>query len=371
MIRRILHVVESLDRGGLERVVCDLVLEQKRAGLDVEVFCLFRTGILAGELDALGVQVHEGHKQLGLDLKAARRLRKVVDRCRPDVVHTHNMVANYYAALAVLLPPCRVPIVNTCHNMGSIKRPDPRERWFRLSLLRTRSVAHVCEGAARKFVEAGTVPRRMARVVHNAIPLSRYATADPAARREARIELGYRDEEVVVGCVGRLEPVKNHSALIAAVASLRDSFPSLRLALVGDGALGKVLRGEAERLGVDRVVRLVGERADVPRLLCGFDVFALPSLSEGHSIALLEAAAVGLPIVATDVGGNSEIITDGVTGLLCRPDSQSLATTLRRLLQDAAEARRLGSAARSWAIANVSAESMSTAYRALYAEGGT
>jgi len=366
---RILHVVESLDRGGLERVVCDLALEQRRLGVRVRVFCLFHAGPLAETLRSSGVEVVLGDKRPGFDWRAARRLREAALAERADVVHSHNPVANYYSCAALPLWWRDPPIVNTRHNMGAARASDQRERIFRWSLMRTARGVMVSKTVADRFVGEGIIPAAKVRVQRNAIPACRYPVCTPETRAAARRRLGIDEDEFVVGAVGRLAQVKNHALLIDAVAALAQVQKSVRLVIVGEGELRQSLVERARSRGVSAALFLTGERPDVDAILPGFDVYAMPSLSEGHSIALLEASMVGLPIVATAVGGNPEIVEDGVTGLLVPSGNvAAMAGALRRLAGDRELRRSMGVRAREWSLKNVSVEAMAGGYQRIYAD---
>lgn len=364
---RLLHVVESLARGGLERVVCDLVLEQSRQGHTVEVFCIFSLGAFAEELQDAGIKVTAANKRVGPDLSALLGLRAAARDARHQMVHTHNPVANYYACTAELTSWRSLPIVNTRHNMGASNPGDRREKLFRWSVRRTSRVAMVSPQVSRRFVADGIVPAAKAAVVMNGIPLGRYLRPNGASRAAARTSLGLDDDAIIIGTVGRLVKVKNHRLLLAAAAPICYRLPKVKIVLLGAGELCDQLAQQAEALGILDSVRFLGERPDIPQVLPAFDVFAMPSLSEGHSIALLEAAASGLPMVATAVGGNPEIVQDGVTGLLVPSENAAaLEAALSRLVMDVSERMTFGLQAREWAEKHVSVEVMTASYEALY-----
>ncbi|MCS6861161.1 MAG: glycosyltransferase, partial [Abditibacteriales bacterium] len=196
----------------------------------------------------------------------------------------------------------------------------------------------------------GIPPERIT-VIYNGVDLDRFETCarrrvgvgdhDASGEGECRPSLPESSTTASratfhVGCVGTLRPVKGHRYLIEAIAAVREKVPHVHLSLVGDGPARGELDDLRQRLGLNGCVSLLGMRDDVDALLKQFDVFVLPSLSEGISNALLEAMAAGLPVVATDVGGNPEVVQHGVTGLLVPPqDSRALAEALWQLLTDA------------------------------------
>lgn len=339
-------------------MVADLAVAQQAGGHEVAVVCLFHRGTLAEEVTAAGIPVSEIGKRSGRDLAALWRLRRTLRRIRPQIVHTHNATSHYHCALA-----CwgagGGPLVNTRHGMGD--EPGSRvESRYRGSLARTARVVAVSEYSGRHLVARGIVPASLLSVIPNGIRIGRFAQR---TRSEARALLGIADEALLVGSVGRLNWAKDQYVLVAAIAALAPRLPELRAVLIGDGALRGELQQQIALLGMEQRMWLAGDRSNVPELLPAFDVFALPSRTEGYSIALLEAAASGLPMVVTDVGGNREIVHDGVTGLVAGPD---FAATLGGLLADPELRARLGAAARGWAREHATVETMVRCYDDLY-----
>jgi glycosyltransferase involved in cell wall biosynthesis len=181
--------------------------------------------------------------------------------------------------------------------------------------------------------------------------------------------LGISESSLVVGTVGRLSAVKNHKLLVECISTLLEKAPQLMLVIVGDGPLRSMLQELAAQLGVQSNLLLAGETDNVAKLLPAFDVFVMPSLSEGHSIALLEAAVTGLPIVASATGGNPEIISHEETGLLVPVgDMDATAAAIWRVLSQPEFAQQLGGSARAWAARAATIESMASGYGNLYQE---
>jgi glycosyltransferase involved in cell wall biosynthesis len=364
----LIHVVDSLEFGGLERVVSDLAIAQAAAGHRVAVFSINETRGFRPVLEAAGVPVVVGAKRGTLDIAVLRRLRAAVSACRIDVIHTHNFVPNYYAALATFAAPRRPVLVNTVHNMGT-RLAQRRLRWlYRWSLTRTARVAMVGAQVRDHFVGAGIVSAARASTVLNGIPVERF-NPSAARRAAARTALGVPPDALVVGCIGRLVAVKNHRLLLAQIRALLPKYPRLHVVSIGEGPLDGELRAQANALGITAQVSFLGARADVADLLPGLDIFALPSLSEGLSIALLEACASGLAIVATAVGGNPEIVEDGSSGCLVPSnDGRALEQVLDTLLGDAQLRARLGAAASAWVRTHASIEVMRDAYARFYVQ---
>lgn len=361
---RIVHVVDSLEVGGLERVTVDLAKAQAAMGHEVRVFSILGTQGLKGELLAAGIPVTEGHKQRSLDWHTLSALRACVRHARADIVHAHNFVPNYHAALACL--GLGAAQVCTLHDMGARLQNRQLKTLFSLSLARTRRVAMVGAQVHQGHVASGLVDARKAHTVLNGIPVARFE-AGSLDRSAARKLLGLNDKDLVIGCVGRLVALKNHRRVIDVLPALIQHHPTLKLVVIGDGVLADTLRQQVQTMGLQGHVILAGQRHDVGALLGALDVFALPSQTEGLSIALLEACATGLPVVATRVGGNTEIIADEVTGLLIpADDNDALKDALLRMLADPALRSRLGHAAARWVKEHASLDALTQSYDLVY-----
>lgn len=362
----VVHVIDSLEYGGLERVVADLAIAQAAYGHTVKVFSLCDTDGFRPFLEQAGIPVIIGHKRGGADVRLIRLLRATLLETGVDVVHTHNFVPSYYAAAATRFARRPPVLVNTCHNMGGRLR-NRRLRWlYRWSLTHAQKVAMVGAKVREQLVSSGRVPASKSSTVMNGIPVDRFERSS-ATRAQVRDELGIAQDALVIGTVGRLVELKNQRLLLEAAALLRPSRPGLVVVLAGDGPLRDELASLARQLGMQDGVVFTGPRQDIPRLLNAFDLFALPSRTEGLSIALLEACAAGLPLIATRVGGNDEIVQAHQTGLLVPSDDVSaLRAALSRLLEDPAQRLRMGENARRWVVEHGSIEAMRENYDALY-----
>jgi glycosyltransferase involved in cell wall biosynthesis len=207
-------------------------------------------------------------------------------------------------------------------------------------------------------------PAAKVTTIQNGVDLDRFSRA---SRSEARAALGVPDDTLVVGTVGRLDPVKDQSGLIRAFAGALPFHPGALLMIAGDGPCRAELAGVVRSLGLEQRVRLLGERKDVPNVLAGLDVFVLPSIAEGMSNTVLEAMASGLPVIATQVGGNPEMVEDGVSGLLVPArDPGALTAALRSYLSDPHLRSLHGKASRERVFRDFSLARMNGAYDHLY-----
>jgi sugar transferase (PEP-CTERM/EpsH1 system associated) len=356
----VVHVVLSLDVGGLERNVVNQVREGQKLGQTVSVVCLERAGTLAGQVLALGAKVISLEKRAGLRPGIILGMRRALWALRPDVVHTHQLATLLYGGIAART--LGVPVVfHTEHG---------RERYA--TRRKTRLLGRLAGHFADRFycltrdmasaVRAAGVAEGRVCLIQNGIDISRFteAVCDRAALRQS---LSIPPDAPVIGTVGRLSEIKRQDVLICAFARARDTFPDAHLVIVGDGPLLGDLRSMADGIGIGEAVHFVGYQPHSAPYLRAMDVFTLTSRSEGMPQAVLEACVMGLPVVASRVGGLPEVISDGVTGILFEPDDdQGIANALCDLLGDPRKRRDLGVAAKARVQANFSVARMAGEY---------
>ena len=362
----ILHLVSSLEIGGLERMVLSLAAAQMQAGHTVHIGCLLTEGALAREARTLGIPVMTFAKKPGPDIGSVLRIRHVLSEANIDVLHSHNAMPHYYGTAAAIGMGLR-RIVNTRHNMGIFPYSARREALYRMAMLRTDYGVSVCEAARKVFVARKVIPSAKAVTIVNGIDVLSYPVRNEAARQRLVERLSLPRSAVVAVTVGRLTPVKNHRVMLEAIGLARSRGVELALLVVGDGPLRAELEALAVRLGLSGSVRFMGLRRDVPSILEAADVFLQSSLTEGYSLALVEASSAALPIVATDVGGNAEIVEEGRSGLLVPAnDVRAQADALERLCRDGSLRTRMGMSGRHWAATHGSVQTMHSAYLELY-----
>ncbi len=370
---RVTHVVLSLDVGGLERVVLDLVRRGRSLGQRPAVICLERRGELAGDAEAAGAEVICLGKPPGIRPEVVGRIAVALRGLGPGAIHTHQIAALFYAGPAARLLGSR-SIVHTEHgdHLARCVGPSARARARLLRAIAGRQAARfVCvSGAiAESVMQLGAVPRRRVSVVPNGIDTSAGPGPGAAGRAEALGTLGLGPSGPVIGTLGRLAEVKRQDVLIRGFARILPAHPGARLVLIGEGPERPALLELARSLGLGDRVHLAGYRADPERLLATLDAFALTSRSEGMPLAILEAWSAGVPVVASRVGGIPALVRDGVDGLLFEPgDVDGLASRLLGLLGDPALARRIGRAGRSRATSEFDSSIMASAYDRLYRE---
>jgi glycosyltransferase involved in cell wall biosynthesis len=344
--------------------VVSLVREGLALGQRLGVVCLVRRGPLAERLASMGVAVPCLDKLPGIRLGTATRLARVVTSFSPDVVHSHEIGCLFYAGLATRQAG-RIPIVHTEHGRNCAYS-FRRRTLTRLAGLFAERFFCVSDDIAAEVISRRLVAKRKVGIVRNGIDTAAFAAAD--GREDVRRSLGIPMHAPVVGTVGRLAEVKRQDVLIRAFARLRQAIPESHLVLVGDGPLISELGSLASQLGLDGCVHFAGYQSEPGRFLRAMDVFALTSRSEGMPLTVLEAWAMGLPVITSRVGGLPELIREGETGLMFDfGDEEALAAGLRLLLEDEPLAMKLGEAGREYVIANYDVSVMARTYAAHYA----
>jgi glycosyltransferase involved in cell wall biosynthesis len=325
------HLTLGLEMGGQEKWLVDFARHVDRTRFDLHFVSLTTRGCLADDIEAAGWRVTALGEPGGLRPGMMLRLAGLFRRWQIDVVHTHDERPLVHAAPAARL--AGVPrIIHTRHGQG---RHVTRRQALLLHLVAQLTDCFVCvsRDAAEATAAQGIRPRRVCTIV-NGIDLTRFAYAGPC-----------RNGPVV--SVARLSPEKDIETLLEATAIAVREEPSFRVEIAGDGVCMPILRQRARELALEGHVRFLGQLRDVPALLRRARLFVLSSISEGISLTLLEAMARGLPVVATRVGGNPEVVVDRETGLLVPArDPVELAQALLQLHRDPDACRRMGFAAR-------------------------
>lgn len=366
----IAHVVHGFSIGGLENGLVNLLNRMPAQRWRHAVVSLTRvSGSFAERVQRADVHFIELDKRPGHLVRDYPRLHRLFRQLRPAVVHTRNL-----AALEATVPAWAAGVPVRIHGEHGWNREDPDGRRRRYRYVRRlyrpfvhRYVALSCH--LEEYLERQVgVPAGRISQIYNGVDTERFR---PAQARQPIAGCPFNDPaDFVVGWIGRMDPVKDLPTLLQAFARAcqrTGAQARLRLVLVGDGPARASVAQLAEALGLRGHVWFAGERADIADVMRGLDCFALPSLGEGISNTLLEAMASRLPIVATRVGGNGELIEPGMTGLLVPPgDVEALTEALLGHFGDRARARRQAKAARRVAEARFSLARMVSDYCSLY-----
>jgi len=362
-IKTILFLSTSSGPGGAEQVISNLASSMDPAKYR-GVLCVFRPGWLQERTHSRGVPTYVIPTQGMTDWRWARRFRDLLIDEHVDLIHAHEFDANVQgAAVAAYLG---IPLVATVHGKHYFWEKLRRRLAYRWVSHRATMVA-VSEDLKRFIVENVGIDSTRITVLYNGVNVP--PIPDLADIEACKREMNLPDSDRVIGVVGNLYPVKGHQYLIDAIPAVLETYPDTSFVFAGRGHLESDLKQQVSRLGLDKRVHFLGLRQDIPRILALLDVFVLPSLSEGLSMAILEAMMAGKPVIATRVGGNPEIVIDGETGFLVPPkESHALAESLITLLKDRHLAAEFGEQGKRRAQRQFSLQTMVNAYQSLYAE---
>lgn len=364
---KLLYIVHSLNPGGAERLAVEM--SRSFAGqFHVSVVCLDEPGLWAADLRRQGIPVHCVYRQSGLDISCAIRLARYCRQHRVDIIHAHQCTPWVYAALSRLVYG-RPGLLFEEHGrffpeIMNRKRVFLNRRFVRR--LTHRFVA-VSEDVRNRLVLYEGLDRRQIEVIYNGVAPEVELESD--RRNLLRECFGIGSKDFLVGTVGRFDPIKNLPLLLKSIAAAHETVASVRGMLVGNGPAFKEIQGLRDDLKLSETVVMPGHREDARKLVQCMDLFVLSSFSEGVSMALLEAIAAGVPVVVTDVGGNPEVVIDGVTGLVVPSDCvQNLTNAILEMASHPLKARQFADSARRMFHEKFTLEKMLCGYRRVYGE---
>ena len=378
---KVLHVVHSLQVGGLENGLVNLLNRLDAERFKQIVCCLTSSGKFAKRINVPGVDLIELNMPTTRFRFPLLRLARMFRQLSPDIVHTRGwptvdaVFAARFAGIKYII-----------HGEHGREHSDADGTNWKRNQIR-RLVGHavdryviVCDFFRSWLNETCKVRNERIVYIPNGVDTKKFHPLDPvvveasepkeaegAARKDLRQQLGLPPDSLLVGTVGRLDPVKDFPTLIRGFQQIKHNFTNAQLVIVGDGPIRSDLARLSEELGLDRSLLWLGERGDIPELLRCFDLFVQTSIFEGMSNTILEAMASGLPIVATDTGGNPELVRTGENGTLVDVgDVGMLGDTLRRYLGDPALRRSHGSNSRVRAMNHFDLSLMAARYAEMY-----
>jgi glycosyltransferase involved in cell wall biosynthesis len=315
-MRKILFIHSNLEIGGAEMMRYMLLRHIDRNRYDIKVCCLGKKGVLGERLEALGYEVKELNQDPdSLNAMITVKLFNFLRKERPDIVHSSLFNANFHGRLAALMS--HVPYIIT-EEHGEHKQYNGLKFFpylaadFMLSALNTYIVC-CSEGLRADITKKEKLPLKKVVSIENCLDRGFYGVSIP--REEIRKKHGICDEVVFI-VVATLKTGKGHEYLLDALKGVKDAGLNFRCFLAGDGPLGGYLKQKCLRLGLSDQIEFLGSIGNIPDYLNASDVFILPSDSEGHSIALMEAMLMGLACIATDVGTNAALVKDGFNGTI-------------------------------------------------------
>ncbi len=338
----VLHVIETLDIGGAECVVADLV-NNLPENISPFICCIKHKGDVAKRIKP-NIEIFSLGKTEGNSLSLPFRLAKIMREKKIAAIHTHNWGVFCESVVAAIL--ARVPVrIHMAHGgllahpnniWGIIKRRIRRLTEFTAALFCDKVIT-VSDDLKKILIKEIGIAEQKIVVIRNGIKI---IPVNHAARESIYSQLGRNKDEFIICFIGRLAPIKNIPFLLSALEEICALYPLVRLLLVGDGPEKNALKEFVATKNLTENVFFLGTRNDVRDILSICQLFVLPSLSEGVSISLLEAMSMKVPVVATNVGGNAEVIEDGKTGILVESNNVcELKSAIRRII-DSPEERK-------------------------------
>lgn len=362
MTIRVLQIIPTLVRGGAEKQLTLLARGLPKDEFDVHVAVLTHSGPLEASLREANIPVSQIGKRWKLDPFAYQRLKREIERLRPDIVHTWLFAANSYGRRAAFAAGVK-------HVIAGERCVDPWKGrlnfWIDRSLAkRTERIVTNSSGVKDFYVERGIAAEKFTIIPNGIAPAT---PAAPKSREQLLADLGLPADARLVGTVGRLWPQKRVRDLIWAAKLLKDIREGIHLLIIGDGPLRWRLERFLEQVKTDDRVHFLGERNDVARILPHLECFWLASGYEGQSNAIMEAMSAGLPVIASDIPGNRDLVVPDETGYLVRvTDAPAFARWTNVLLDDPDLRQRMGQAGRERMLGEFTIEQMIARHAQLY-----
>ncbi|HBF33393.1 TPA: hypothetical protein DDW35_02395 [Candidatus Sumerlaeota bacterium] len=360
----VLRVITWLPVGGIERKIAAVLPRLDRNLFNPRVVCLRERGPLADDLEASGVPVDVCPFKSRLSPSGIWRLAGLMKQHKIDIVHAHMYRSNTPATVAAKLAGVPVVIAHV-HNVNTWE--TRRQLMMDRFLSRWRQVmVGVSDRVRQDIVNQLHLPSDKTRTLYNGVDIERFQ--DNSLRAPMRKTLGIADNELVIINHGRLVSQKNPQVFIRVAEEIAKTRQNVRILIAGDGGLREELEKIAAQKSVADKIQFLGKRDDIPELLQAADLYMMASFKEGFSNALIEAMAAGLPVVATDVGGNAEAVEQGKSGVIVPPhDDDAFVAAVARLVDNADERARLSEGARTRA-QRFSLNNMVAEVQALYLE---
>lgn len=335
----ILYLFVTLPIGGAEEHLLTVLKNLDLTQYNPTVCCIREKGVIGEEIENRGIAIISlNRKSKSWDFRIIMDILRIIQTKNIHLIHTHLYHANMYGRIAALIS--KIPAVVTEHNVYPMYKFKRRIiNW--LLAKKTNKIIAVSNMVKDYIVSRDWIAPSGVEVVYNGIDIAAFDSS--IGKKEARERLGLDKDTPLIGIVARLSRQKGHVYLFRAMAMIREEVPDARLIVVGSGPLEQSLKEEVSMLGIDSAVSFLGARRDVPVILKAMDLFVLPSMWEGFPVALLEAMASGLPVVAASVGGVGEVVKDGETGFLVQPkDEESLGRRIISLLEDEEKSLEFG-----------------------------
>jgi glycosyltransferase involved in cell wall biosynthesis len=360
----ILYLIESSEPGGAENLVVSLANGFRKRGHGC-IIGLLEDGWLNDQLKANNFETLMLQQNHSYDFSFIRELYGVVRKYNIGLIHAHEFTMNTYGAFIGAL--LRLPVITTIHGQNYYWVKLRRRIAYRLVSRLSKMVA-VSESLKSFLSDRVGIEKHRIIILHNGIEVEKYSMGlHPKHSSAIKEVLSISDHQQVVGTVGMMVPVKDHLTLLDAAQKVLRCCPDTIFLAIGDGPLRERLTDHAKSLGIEKNIRFTGFKTCIAELLQIMDVYVCTSISEGLSLSILEAMAAGKPVIATNVGGNPEIIAHGDNGFLVPAKSAAeLSAGLIMMLRDKQLAKRLGVKGQQNVQEKFSREEMINKYQRLY-----
>ncbi len=363
----VLHIYQNSKVGGIQQQILNLFKEYDSAVFNPIFCCLGPKKDIGKEIEKLGFdcialnrkRYHKFSPGIVIDIY------KLIKKRHIHILRTHKYRANLYGRLAGWLAGVNVMIASLHIDYGNKDEYLGRRISNRLLSNVTDKIIAVSESVKRDAIKYDRIEPLKISVIRNGVDTDKFDGAK--FPDNIKNEFSVTEKDIVIGFVGRIVNSKGLIYLINAFSQLKKTYDNISLFIVGDGSLRDDLEKEVKKIAIHNNVVFTGKRRNIPDFLSCFDIFVLPSIKEGLPNSLLEAMAMGKPIVAAKVGGIPEVLQNGTTGLIVPPrDPESLAKAIKSLIDDEHRAKNIGNAARKFILENYSIKSTVQKWQTLY-----
>lgn len=339
--KRVVHLLHTLDPGGCEHMLLSLLPHLQKEGWEVHVLTLGKGGTLAPRFKAAGIAVHSQIFRSAYDIVGFARLKKLLQQLSPGLVVAHLLYADALVRVfrGNLFGIPALPVIHSTYNSHGLWKARLFER---LTAPLIQKAIAVSPAVKTISIKRGLKEENIF-LIPNPINSRQFYPVGTEEKFKLRKTLGISEEATVVTCVANFIDYKRHIDLVEAFKIALQTHPELELCLVGHGKEEPTIRLLIEKERLNKKIHFLGQRQDVPEILRASDIFVLPSLFEGMSVAIMEAMASGLPVIASDIPENRVLLKEGVTGMLTPvKNPQALATVLTRISRDHTLQEKIG-----------------------------
>ena len=361
---RVLQVIHGMHYGGAENVIRNIITKIDSDKFNVSICCVNFTGSIGEALKKKGYDIIALDKDIGI-IKTLLTMREVINNKQPDIIHTHGIPA-FLAIAPIYIFQKKFKWIHTYH-FGNYPHINKKYLYAQkvLSRFATKLVA-VSESQRRAVLRHLYVKKEKITTIFNGVSSNPYLD-DHDIRSSYRNEFGYTDEDIVVSCIVVLTKQKGVKYFLDSVSHIISENQRVKILIVGGGPLEEELKEQAKNSHFSSSIKFTGWRKDINKIMVAIDVFVLPSLWEGLPMVMLEAMASRLPVVATDIADNANVLKNGKVGLIVPPkDSVALGDAIIKIVNDKEYAKSLGESAINRYRSDYEVEKMVSNYEKLY-----